>query len=94
MLELGEMSAKLHEDCGKSLIKTDKAYLYGEFAESFLRGALLAGVKKENVSVFTDKAELAKTLTENTKNGDVILFKASRGMHAEDIIRYFTENYR
>ena len=94
MLELGEMSEKLHENCGKSLIKTDKAYLYGEFAESFLRGALLAGAKKENVSVFTDKTELAKQLTANTKSGDVILFKASRGMHAEDIIRYFTENYR
>lgn len=94
MLELGEMSAKLHENCGKSLIKTDRAYLYGDFAEDYYRGALSAGAKKENISVFSDKNELAKALVGNTEKGDVILFKASRGMHAEDIIRYFTENYR
>ena len=94
MLELGEMSAKLHENCGRSLIKTDRAYLYGDFAEDYYRGALAAGAKKENISVFSDKNELAKALVGNTEKGDVILFKASRGMHAEDIIRYFTENYR
>lgn len=94
MLELGDMSETLHEKCGEKLADVDMAYLYGNMAESYLRGALRAGAEKEKVSVFADKKELAASLTENTEEGDVILFKASRGMHAEDVIKYFTENYR
>ena len=93
MLELGEMSEALHERAGEELSELDIIYLYGDYAESFASGAVKGGVDKKNIMVFNDKKELARTLIKNTRAGDVILFKASRGMKAEDIIKDFSENY-
>lgn len=93
MLELGEMSEALHERAGEELSEIDIIYLYGDYAESFASGAVKGGVDKKNIMVFNDKKELARTLIKNTRAGDVILFKASRGMKAEDIIKDFSENY-
>ena len=35
---------------------------------------------------FDDKTELVKALLETLKDGDAVLFKASRGMKLEDVI--------
>lgn len=94
MLELGDMSEVLHERAGEELSGIDNIYLYGNYAENFAAGALKSGVKKENIFIFSDKNELSKNLIENTNSGDIILFKASRGMKAETIIKEFLEKYR
>lgn len=94
MLELGEMSEILHERAGESLYGVDYVYLYGKFAESFATGAVKAGVERKKIFIFDEKPELSKALLNDAKSGDVILFKASRGMHAEEIIKDFTDNYR
>ena len=40
---------------------------------------------------FDDKAQLAKTLVQDVKSGDCVLFKASRGMKLEEIIEKLYE---
>lgn len=40
----------------------------------------------DEIKSFDDKNELAKTLLETLKDGDAVLFKASRGMKLEDVI--------
>ena len=38
------------------------------------------------IKSFDDKTELVKALLETLKDGDAVLFKASRGMKLEDVI--------
>ena len=40
----------------------------------------------DEIKSFDDKTELAKALLETLKDGDAVLFKASRGMKLEDVI--------
>lgn len=94
MLELGEDSASLHRIAGKALGGIDKIYLYGSYAKYFAEGAVMSGVKADNIFIFSDAESLAAELIKKTEKDDVILFKASRGMHAEKIIAEFSENYR
>ncbi|MBR7083897.1 MAG: UDP-N-acetylmuramoyl-tripeptide--D-alanyl-D-alanine ligase [Oscillospiraceae bacterium] len=84
MLELGNMSSELHSKVGVMVKNAgiDMLFCYGKEAEQI---AASAGdeIKKfctENPDILTE--ELRKTVQE----GDVILFKASHGMHLENII--------
>ena len=40
----------------------------------------------DEIKSFDDKTELVKALLETLKDGDAVLFKASRGMKLEDVI--------
>ena len=91
MLELGDMSEKAHREVG-SLVAAkgvDKFYAYGTMA------ALAVESAKENgigfAKSFDDKYELACELKTVLAAGDAVLFKASRGMKLEDVIKSFTE---
>ena len=83
MLELGEMSAKLHEGVAEYIMKNaDCAFLYGaEMAHC--RGVL----EKSGFEVHhsTDKAALTDELQKWLRPGDIVLFKGSRGMRMEEI---------
>lgn len=83
MLELGEMSSRLHAEI---------AEYAPDFAdEFFLCGremtACAEALKKRSVSVFhsENKEELTRALLERLENGDAVLFKGSRGMRMEEI---------
>ena len=40
---------------------------------------------------FDDHAAMAQALKQTVKSGDVLLFKASRGMHLEKVLEAFLE---
>ncbi len=87
MLELGEASEKLHRLVGKyaAEYKPDMLYCYGDdasyiCAEASKYGLAGAFFHKE------DKELMAETIKDNLESGDVILFKASRGMKLEEVI--------
>jgi hypothetical protein len=61
----------------------DILFTYGAKAKHIAEGA--KGFVDE-IKSFDDKNELAKTLLETLKDGDAVLFKASRGMKLEDVI--------
>ena len=92
MLELGERSAELHSDVG-SFIKNssvDMLLTYGQnskyIASSAENGRIIC-------KSFLSKDELAEYLLDNAKEGDVILFKASRGMKLEEVINKLYEEW-
>lgn len=92
MLELGEYSQKLHEQVGEEVYKNNIDILIcsGEYAKYIARKANEAGMLEENIYYFQNKDKIIEKLKEISKNGDIILFKASNGMRFFDI----AENYK
>lgn len=90
MLELGDYSETAHREVGKYAAekKIDVLYAFGEQSKYIAQEAE-KGVEK--VLWFDDKAQLAKTLVQDVKSGDCVLFKASRGMKLEEIIEKLYE---
>ena len=83
MLELGEMSAKLHAGIADAVLKNaDLCFLYGNEMKA-LRDELF----KREFPVFhsENKSEITGLLLQNIKSGDAVLFKGSRGMKMEEI---------
>ncbi|MCR4563056.1 MAG: UDP-N-acetylmuramoyl-tripeptide--D-alanyl-D-alanine ligase [Clostridiales bacterium] len=85
MLELGERSAELHADVGKYLSEKgiDMLLTYGELSKN--TASAVTNGKTECFS-FETKDELTEKLLAVLKEGDVVLFKASRGMKLEEVI--------
>lgn len=86
MLELGELSRDAHYGVGTKAAenKIDAVFTYGERALEIAKGAKDGGVSF--VRSFADKQELSKELSSFLREGDAVLFKASRGMKLEDVI--------
>lgn len=86
MLELGAISEESHRNAGllAAKAKVDVFMTYGERSVTSAEKARECGLRE--VYAFTDKKALADKLFETLKEGDVVLFKASRGMALEDVI--------
>jgi len=85
MLELGDMSEELHAKVGEMARNAglDLLFCYGTAAKT------IAGNAGTDVEIFcTDDADvLTGKLRETVREGDVVFFKASHGMHLENIIK-------
>lgn len=86
MLELGAISEKVHREIGAELVenKFDTLITLGELGKFIAAGAKDAGLK--NIFTFDTHEDAAKKILAVAKSGDVILFKASHGMHLEKIL--------
>ena len=86
MLELGEISERVHREIGAELVenKCDTLITWGELGKFIASGAREAGLK--NIYSFGTHEDAAKKILELVKDGDTILFKASHVMHMEKII--------
>ncbi|MBE6850559.1 MAG: UDP-N-acetylmuramoyl-tripeptide--D-alanyl-D-alanine ligase [Ruminococcus sp.] len=84
MLELGEHSQMLHAKVGEMAKNAgiDMLFCYGTAAKDIAANA------GDAVAVFCteDAEELTAKLRETLREGDCVLFKASHGMHLEEII--------
>jgi len=91
MLELGEMSAEAHREVGHTAaqFKVDLLITIGEQATYVEKGALEAGMKKEQVLGAMSRENAGRLLKQLTHPGDVILIKGSRGMKMEKILEAF-----
>lgn len=91
MLELGEYSKTAHRLSGEYAAKAgvDWLFTYGERSKETAKAAMYGGVGK--VNSLTDKDILAELLARTAQKGDVLLFKASRGMQLEHVIQKFYE---
>lgn len=83
MLELGQMSEKLHKKVGAYVkqSKADSVICYGKDAKFI---ASKSGLKESYY--FSEKEKIIEFLKNYLKSGDVVLYKASRGMKFEEII--------
>ncbi len=87
MLELGENAPAMHRDCGMFIARQDINLLLacGPLSEQTVLGADKAGM--ERCCHYDSKERLAQELIKAVRPGDVIWFKASRGMRLEDVIQ-------
>ncbi|MBR2518162.1 MAG: UDP-N-acetylmuramoyl-tripeptide--D-alanyl-D-alanine ligase [Selenomonadaceae bacterium] len=86
MLELGEISKRVHREVGAELVenKFDTLITIGGLGKFIADGARDAGMK--NVYAVDSHDEAAQKILELVEEGDTILFKASHAMHMEKII--------
>jgi len=87
MLELGKYSKQLHTKLGKQIAKANvkKILAIGEYSSYVLKGALLGGIKKDNIYTAKDCKEALPLAKKMLQKGDVVLLKASRGIHLETL---------
>lgn len=86
MLELGDMSRELHEKVGEMAVEAgiDKIICYGDMAKYTAQRADEMGL---HTGFTSDREMLAEYIVKTVKAGDVVLFKGSRGMKLEEIIK-------
>ncbi len=93
MLELGSCTQAEHYKVGRQVAESaDLLLAYGPNAIRIAGGAITGGMPKEKARIFDDRQKLAQTLIHMAQEGDVILFKGSRGMHLELILEQFLKN--
>jgi len=88
MLELGEAGGRLHREIGACLSPgvADFVLTYGDLA-AYIAEECLPRFADGRVEAYRDKALLAERLKRLAGPGDLVLFKASRGMRLEEIIQ-------
>ena len=88
MLELGEFSQALHQKVGEYAAenRVDGLFCYGSYGEDILAGAQAAD-RQLYGRFFDAKEELGEYLRRWLKPGDVVLYKGSRGMKLEEVIK-------
>jgi len=90
MRELGAVSAREHASLGREIARSGAAELIAVAGDAalYIDPAKEAGIS----SVFASDAEGALVLTRaRVRAGDVVLVKASRGVHAERVVRGLVE---
>jgi len=90
MLELGDCAQAEHYKVGRiAAEKADMVFAYGPYAGRVIDGTITGGMPETMGRAFGDREELVNALKRAVKPGDVLLFKASRGMHLELILEAF-----
>jgi len=89
MLELGPTSAELHRECGRYMAERGVNRLIGVrgFAEALVEGAREAGLEAADFVATPEQA--GERLALEARDGDAILFKASRGVRLEKGLEVF-----
>jgi UDP-N-acetylmuramoyl-tripeptide--D-alanyl-D-alanine ligase len=82
MLELGPTGEQLHRECGRYMARSKLDFLLGVrgLAKRMVEAAREAGMKAEFVAT---PGEAGEWLARETREGDVVLLKASRGVKLE-----------
>jgi UDP-N-acetylmuramoyl-tripeptide--D-alanyl-D-alanine ligase len=88
MRELGALSEGAHRETGELFARVgiDMLMVAGEFADSYIAGALDGGLASEQIRRFRTVEDAAAFLDTEKKPGDLILVKGSRAMGMERII--------
>ncbi len=90
MLELGDAAWAEHYKIGRiAAEKADMVFAYGPHADRILSGTITGGMPETKGRAFSQKEELVQALKWAAKPGDVMLFKASRGIHLELVLEGF-----
>src|SRR5580765_7749397 len=89
MLELGERSAELHQDVGRTAADAGIDVLFavgGAPAKALADAAIAAGMPAADVHYFATSDEAADVAAALVKAGDLILVKGSRGVKTDRVV--------
>ena len=90
MLELGDCAQAEHYKVGRiAAEKADMVFAYGPHAGRVIDGIITGGMDETMGKAFDDRDKMARELKRAARPGDVILFKASHGMHLELVLEAF-----
>ena len=93
MRELGNRSAAEHYRIGRLAVgKADLLLTYGEHSVRTLTGAITGGMNPKNTDHFDTHEDMAHMLKMRVSEGDVVLFKGSRGMRMEKVLQLFLDD--
>jgi len=95
MLELGSDSKTLHYGCGAHAARCGidlLAAVQGD-ARELARGAVEGGMLQTNVRFAPDAESAVPIVLETAEPGDLLLIKASRGVHLERVIQALKTRY-
>jgi UDP-N-acetylmuramoyl-tripeptide--D-alanyl-D-alanine ligase len=93
MLELGDLSITLHEDCGRAAAASKLSKLVtvgGEPARAMGEAAIAAGMPRSSVLHFDSSTEAAPAVSALLAAGDVVLVKGSRGIRTDVVVERLT----
>ena len=92
MLELGNRSSAEHYRIGRIVAqKADMLFAYGAHSVRTITGAVTGGMNPKNTEHFDTHEDMAHVLKTRVTEGDVLLFKGSRGMRMERVLQMFLE---
>jgi len=95
MLELGDCAQAEHYKVGRiAAEKADLVFAYGPHAGRVIDGTITGGMPESMGRAFESREEMAQALIREAKPGDVLLFKASHGMHLELVLEAFLKEKR
>jgi UDP-N-acetylmuramoyl-tripeptide--D-alanyl-D-alanine ligase len=87
MLELGERTAEAHRDVGRAAAGCmDALIAVGDMAQGIIEGAIAAGFPAGNTFTCHDSSTVGPVLKQILRGNEVLLVKASRGMHLETVV--------
>lgn len=87
MLELGPRGPELHRQVGmRAGTMADLLVTVGTLAESLRAGAIQAGLQEDRALHFASAEEAADALPAMLQDGDLVVVKASRGVHLERVV--------
>jgi len=87
VLELGEYSQEMHQKMGEEVVKNNIDILVTVGIEAkTIASTVKNSTKNIKVYSFENNADASNLLKELMKENDVILVKASHGMHFEEIV--------
>lgn len=88
MLELGESSSEAHFElgCKVAQLGINRLIAVGPSAGEIVAGAKSKGMSSDDITINRDAASTAISLKKILKSGDLLLMKASRGMHFEQLL--------
>lgn len=88
MLELGNSSMAEHYKVGRlAAIHADMLFAFGNHAQRMVVGAVTGGMPAKRITHCESHEQMAKLVRSIARNGDVLLFKGSRGMKMEYVLK-------
>ena len=95
MMELGCVSSAEHYRIGRLAAKKkiDLILAYGANASRVIAGAITGGIPYQHAAGYDDQDQLIHELRTRVQPGDVRLFKGSRGMKMERVLKQFLADY-
>ncbi|MFC1532723.1 UDP-N-acetylmuramoyl-tripeptide--D-alanyl-D-alanine ligase [Thermodesulfobacteriota bacterium] len=93
MMELGDETVAAHQEVGGMVAELGASYFLamGDHARDMITGALKKGFSLKKAIEVKSHHEMAQTIRDKTKNGDLILLKGSRRIGLEQVVRILKE---
>ena len=94
ILEMEEFSEEIHRKIGslQEILELDALFLQGNASKYILESALENQMNSHKIFYFESQEALVEELKKMMQEGDVILLKASNGMHFECITKALQDN--